>query len=60
MKDKKEIVISVKDVYKGFKIYYDRGHTLKEKLIYHNSKYSYREVLKGISFEVEGCAVRPW
>lgn len=53
MKDKKEIVISVKDVYKGFKIYYDRGHTLKEKLIYHNSKYSYREVLKGISFDVE-------
>ncbi len=53
MKEKKETVIEVKDVYKGFKVYYDRGRTLKERFVLHNNKYSYREVLKGISFSVK-------
>ena len=46
--------IEVADVRKGFKVYYDRGITLKDKALSRGrSKYELREVLKGISFDVK-------
>lgn len=47
-------VISVKNVRKKFKIYYDKSISLKEKLLFRGrNKYEERWVLDGISFEVE-------
>ena len=49
-----EIVIEVKDVEKMFKVYYDRGNLLKEKIIFHDrNKYEERRVLDGISFNIK-------
>ncbi len=46
--------IEVNNVEKSFKVYYDRGNQLKDVVVFRNlNKYSRREVLKGISFEVE-------
>lgn len=48
------IAISVKDVHKSFKIYYDKGQSFKEKILFRNrNKYENREVLKGVSFDVK-------
>lgn len=45
--------IEVKNVKKSFKVYYDKGNTLKDRLSARaRSKYQKREVLKGISFEI--------
>ncbi len=51
--------IEVKNVKKHFKIYMDKGDTLKEKVIFRQrNKYENREILKGISFDVpKGQAV---
>lgn len=47
-------VIKVKDVHKKFKVFYDKGSSLKEKLLFQNrNRYEDRWVLKGVSFEVE-------
>ena len=47
-------IIQVNDVYKKFKVYYDKGHTLKDRLLFWSrNKYEERGVLNGISFEVE-------
>lgn len=49
-----ENVIEVTQVRKKFKVYYDKGKTLKEKALRANrNKYEEREVLKGISFCVK-------
>jgi ABC-2 type transport system ATP-binding protein len=49
-----ENAIEVKDVTKSFKVYYDKGSQLKERMLFRNrSRYEKREVLKGISFEVK-------
>ncbi|QHQ61059.1 ATP-binding cassette domain-containing protein [Anaerocolumna sedimenticola] len=49
----KENSIIVKDVTKDFKVFYDKGNSLKEKLLFKNrNKYENRHVLKGISFNV--------
>lgn len=46
--------IEVKDVKKKFKIYYDKGKMLKERVIsFHRNRYEERWVLKGISFNVK-------
>lgn len=46
--------IEVERVRKGFKIYYDKGHTLKEKLLFRKRRqYEERIVLNEISFEVK-------
>lgn len=51
---KAENVIEVKRVRKAFKIYYDKGHTLKEKLLFRKRRqYEERIVLNAISFEVK-------
>jgi ABC-type polysaccharide/polyol phosphate transport system ATPase subunit len=47
-------VINVSNVHKKFKVYYDKGQTFKEKLLFKNRNYyEDRWVLKGISFELE-------
>lgn len=47
-------VISVKDVEKKFKVYFDKGQSFKERILFRNrNHYEDRWVLKGISFEVE-------
>ena len=49
----KNIAISVQDVSKKFKVYYDKGTSLKEKVLFRNRRrYEEREVLKNISFQV--------
>lgn len=51
---KPENAIEVHNVVKAFKVYYDKGHTLKEKILFSKRrKYEERQVLKGISFEVQ-------
>lgn len=55
----KETIIEVTDVKKMFKVYYDKGNLLKEKVIFRSrNKYDERWVLDGISFAIrEGEAV---
>lgn len=49
-----ENAIEVKDVRKHFKVYYDKGHMLRERIIsFNRNKYERREVLKGITFNVK-------
>lgn len=49
-----DIAIEVKNVKKNFRVYYDKGGQLKEKLLFRKrNRYEVREVLKGISFEVK-------
>lgn len=52
--EKSEIAISVKDVTKKFKLYYDKGTSLKEKaLFWKRNRYEERTVLNGISLEIK-------
>lgn len=47
-------VIEVNNIKKKFKVYFDKGNSLKEKVIFKNrNKYEERWVLKGISFSVK-------
>lgn len=51
--DTRPVVISVKDVHKHFKVYSDKGHMLKDRIVHFNrNKYVIRNVLNGISFDV--------
>ena len=46
--------IRVENIYKGFKVYFDKGQSFKEKILFKNRrKYETRAVLKGINFSVE-------
>ncbi|MDE7312189.1 MAG: ABC transporter ATP-binding protein [Eubacterium sp.] len=46
--------VEVRDITKKFKVYYDKGHTLKEKTLFRRRRaYQEHEVLKGISFEIK-------
>ena len=48
-----EVIIDVNDVYKNFRVYYDKGAMLKEQFVNPGrSRYEEREILKGISFKV--------
>ncbi len=48
-----EVIIDVKDVYKNFRVYYDKGAMLKEQFVNPGrSRYEEREILKGVSFKV--------
>lgn len=54
MNRKTKNVIEVKNVTKKFKIYYDRGTTLKEKLVFWNkTKNEERTVLKDININIQ-------
>lgn len=47
-------VIKVKDIHKKFKIYYDKGQSFKERVLFKGrNRYEERWVLKGINFEVD-------
>ena len=47
-------VIEVRDVRKSFKVYFDKGQTMKEKLLFSKRRrYDERVVLDGISFDIE-------
>ncbi len=49
-----ETVIAVKDVHKKFKVYFDKGTSLKEKVLFgKRSRYEDRWVLKGINMDVK-------
>jgi len=51
---KAENAIEVQNITKAFKIYLDKGHTMKEKLLFRKRRaYEERNVLNGISFEVK-------
>ena len=51
---KNENAIEVKDLKKSFKLYYDKGSQLKERVLFRKrNRYEKREVLKGISFDVK-------
>lgn len=50
----KDNAIVVKDVKKSFKVYYDKGSQLKEKVLFKKrNRYEERWVLNGIDFEVK-------
>lgn len=54
MKKENEYSIIVKDVYKKFKLIYDKPFTMKERLVFWNkSKKSYHDVLKGIDLKIK-------
>lgn len=51
---KYENAIEVRDIKKKFKVYYDKGSQLKDKLLFKNrNRYEDRWVLNGISFDVK-------
>ena len=51
---KEENAIEVRNVTKKFKVYLDKGHTIKEKVLFSSRrKYEERVVLDGISFDVK-------
>ena len=48
-----EILVDVRDVYKSFRVYFDKGSMLKERFVNPSrSRYENREILKGISFQI--------
>jgi ABC-type polysaccharide/polyol phosphate transport system ATPase subunit len=53
MGKKNELAIEVKDMYKSFKAVYDKPYTLKERLIFWNTKTEYHEVLKNINLDIK-------
>lgn len=51
---KPENAIEVKHITKSFKVYLDKGSTIKEKVLFRNRRrYEERQVLKDISFDVK-------
>ncbi len=49
-----ELAISVKNITKSFKVYFDKGSSLKEKVLFKNrNRYETRTVIKGVSFDVK-------
>ena len=49
-----ENAIEVRNVKKKFKIFYDKGNDLKDRILFRNrNHYEDRWVLKGISFQVK-------
>lgn len=51
---KPENAIEVKNIKKSFKVYLDKGNTIKDRIVTKGrAKHETREVLKGISFEVK-------
>lgn len=52
--DKDDYVIEVNNITKSFKVYSDKGHTIKEKIISKKRRqYEKNQVLQGISFNVK-------
>lgn len=52
-KDNKEVAIQVRNMSKRFRIYFDKGHMLKEKLLFASrNRYETRIILDNISFDI--------
>ena len=52
--EKQDIAISVRDITKSFKVYYDKGVSLKDKLLFRGrGRYENHQVLRGVSFDVK-------
>ena len=48
------VAIHVNNISKHFKVYFDKGLTIKERLLFsHRRRYEERRVLNGISFEIQ-------
>lgn len=54
-----DIMIELKEVKKSFRVYMDKGNTLKERMLFlRRNRYENREILKGISLKIpKGQAV---
>ncbi len=51
---KPENAIEVKNITKKFKVYFDKGNSLKERILFHDrNRHEEHWVLKGVSFEVK-------
>lgn len=49
-----EIAIRVDDIYKSFRVYYDKGHSLKERILFKKrNAYEERSVINGMSFQIK-------
>ncbi len=47
-------VIEVRDLKKSFKVYFDKGQTFKEKVLFRNrNRYEERKILDGVSFDIQ-------
>lgn len=54
MPDNNDIAISVKSLKKSFKVYFDKGQSFKERLLFRErNRYEDRVVLDGVSFDVK-------
>ena len=52
--ENQDIAISVRDITKSFKVYYDKGVSLKDKLLFRGrGRYENHQVLRGVSFDVK-------
>ena len=52
--DRSDVSIEVKGISKGFRVYYDKGHTLKDRILFRSrSRHEYHKVLDNISFQVK-------
>lgn len=53
-KKNNEVVISVEHVSKSFKVYFDKGYTLKDKLLFwKRNRHEKRDVLNDVSFKIK-------
>ncbi|MDE6601696.1 MAG: ATP-binding cassette domain-containing protein [Lachnospiraceae bacterium] len=51
--EEKEIAIQVKNVSKSFRMYFDKGHLLKEKVLFRNrNHFEMHEILNDVSFDI--------
>ena len=51
--DRSDISIDVRGISKGFRVYYDKGHTIKDRVLFRSrNKHEYHKVLDNISFQV--------
>lgn len=51
--EERETVIQVKNVSKSFRMYFDKGHMLKEKVLFRNrNQFEMHEILNDVSFDI--------
>jgi ABC-type polysaccharide/polyol phosphate transport system ATPase subunit len=51
--ESRDVIVEVKDVYKAFRVYYDKGSMLKERVVNPGrSHYELRNVLNGVSYNI--------
>ena len=51
--EERETVIQVKNVSKNFRMYFDKGHMLKEKVLFRNrNQFEMHEILNDVSFDI--------